>query len=298
MNDLVSVIVPTYSRPINLLRAINSILEQTYKNIEIIVVDDNGIGSKEQLDTENILSEYIKDKKVIYCPHEVNMNGSAARNTGLKIAKGKYIGFLDDDDEFISNKIEIQVNALESLDKSWGGCYCNTNLIGKRKVILNNDKSGNLAEDLLLCKVRFNTSSLLLRKEVCDNLNGFDISFERHQDWEFMIRYFRLYKIYLPTSLPLLNKYSSRMSSSNLPKSEKLIQIKKKFLNTFESDINTFESSNIIYHEHWMQITLSLLYEKKYKSFYEYLKKSKSYSSFTVDDFKSLLKYAVLSLLK
>lgn len=298
MNDLVSVIVPTYSRPSNLLRAINSILYQTYKNIEIIVVDDNGVGSKEQLETEKILSEYIISKKVIYCPHEINLNGSAARNTGLKIAKGKYIAFLDDDDEFLSDKIEIQVKALESLDGSWGGCYCNTNLIGKRNVILYNNKSGNLAEDLLLCKVRFNTSSLLLRKEVCDNLNGFDISFERHQDWEFMMRYFRMYKIYLPTSSPLLNKYSSRMSSCNLPKSEKLILIKQKFLNTFESDINALKNSNRIYHEHWMQIALSLLYEKKYKLFYDYLKKSKSYSSFTVDDFKSLLRYAILSLLK
>ncbi|MCI5718101.1 MAG: glycosyltransferase family 2 protein [Alistipes sp.] len=298
MSELVSVIVPTYSRPINLLRAINSILHQTYKNIEIIVVDDNGIGSKEQLETQNVLSEYIKNKKITYIPHEVNLNGSAARNTGLKFAKGKYIAFLDDDDQFVDKKIEIQVLALKSLDESWGGCYCNTNLVGKLNITLCNEKSGNLAEDLLLGNVRFNTSSLLLRKEVFDNLNGFDVSFERHQDWEFMMRYFRRYKIFLPTSLPLLNKFSSRMSSSNLPNSEKLILIKEKFLNTFESDIRALENANKIYHEQWMQIVLLLLCEKKYKLCYEYLQKSIKYSPLTVRDFKLLFKYALLSLLK
>lgn len=298
MNDLVSVIVPTYSRPLNLRRAISSILCQTYKNIEIIVVDDNGIGSKEQLETENVLSEYIRNKKISYFPHEVNLNGSAARNTGLKAAKGKYIAFLDDDDEFLDKKIETQVMALEALDESWGGCYCNTNLIGKNIVTLCNEKSGNLAEDLLLCNVRFNTSSLLLRKEVCDNLKGFDVSFERHQDWEFMMRYFRQYKIFLPTTFPLLNKYSSRTSSSNLPSSDKLILIKEKFLNTFELDIRALENANRIYHEQWMQIALSLMYEKKYKLCYDYLKKSRSYSPVTAGDFKLLLKYVILSLLK
>ena len=199
---------------------------------------------------------------------------------------------------FLKKKIETQVMALEALDESWGGCYCNTNLIGKNTVTLCNEKSGNLTEDLLLCNVRFNTSSLLLRKEVCDKLNGFDVSFERHQDWEFMMRYFRQYKIFLPTTLPLLNKYSARTSSSNLPSSDKLILIKEKFLNTFESDIKALDNANRIYHEQWMQIALSLMYEKKYKLCYNYLKKSRSYSPVTAWDFKLLLKYALLSLLK
>lgn len=298
MSDLVSVIVTTYSRPANLLRAINSICNQSYKNIEIIVVDDNGVGSNDQIETQNILSEYIIDNRVIYHPHEINKNGSAARNTGLKIAKGKFIAFLDDDDEYLDDKIEIQVNALKLLDDSWGGCYSNTNLIGKSFITLNNKKSGNLAEDLLLGNVRFNTSSLLLRREVCEYLNGFDESFVRHQDWEFMMRFFRRYKIYLPTSSALLNKYSSRTSISNFQKGRKIIEIKYKFLKTFESDINKLDSSAIIYHEHWMQVTATLLYDKDFKLFYKYLKLANSYSAFTFKDFRTLLLSAILSFLK
>lgn len=298
MKDLVSVIVPTYSRPVNLLRAIDSILNQTYRKIEIIIVDDNGLGSNEQVETYNILSEYIKKKQVIYFPHEKNINGSAARNTGLSLAKGKYISFLDDDDEFHENKIEIQVKALKELDNSWGGCYCNTTLIGKRKIVLNNKKSGNLVEDLLLGTVRFNTSSLLLRKEVCEDLNGFDVSFERHQDWEFMMRYFRKYKIYLPTTNSLLNKYSSRKLSSNFPNSQKFIKVKKQFLETFETDINIIKSSDKIYHEHWMQVASCLLAEKKYKQFLYYLKLSNSYSKITLNDLKSLTISLILGFIK
>lgn len=298
MNDLVSVIVPTYSRPINLLRAISSVENQTYKNIEIIVVDDNGIGSLEQLETERVLSNYIKDNRIVYYPHEFNKNGSAARNTGLKLANGKYIAFLDDDDEYLREKIELQVMALKSLDETWGGCYSNTNLIGKRNIVLNNNKSGNLAEDLLLGKIRFNTSSLLLRKEVCDILNGFDESFTRHQDWEFMMRFFRLYKLYLPTTSVLLNKYSSRSSSSNFPRADKFIEIKHKFLDTFSDDIKKFNTSGEIYHEHWMQVVSSLLYEHKYTLFFQYLKLANSFSSFTLSDFKSLVFSAFLSFFK
>ena len=79
-NPLVSVVIPTYKRSETLTRAIDSVLEQTYPSIEIIVVDDNGEGTEMQLETEKALENYIISGEIVYIKHEVNRNGSAARN--------------------------------------------------------------------------------------------------------------------------------------------------------------------------------------------------------------------------
>ena len=124
-NDLVSVIIPTFSRPYNLERAIKSTLSQTYKNIEIIIVDDNGIGSKYQIETEKAIRNYIKKGEVKYIKHDINKNGATARNTGLKASKGIYVNFLDDDDEFLPDKIKNQVDLLEKNIK-YAACCCDS----------------------------------------------------------------------------------------------------------------------------------------------------------------------------
>ena len=83
MNKLVSVIIPTYSRPVNLKRAINSVLNQSYNNIEIIVVDDNGDGTYNQIRTEKEINEYMSLNNFRYLKHNKNRNGrSEERRVG------------------------------------------------------------------------------------------------------------------------------------------------------------------------------------------------------------------------
>lgn len=106
---LVSVIIPTYARSQYICRAIDSVLNQTYKNIEVIVVDDNGENTENQLATFQTLKSYIDKEQITYITHKTNRNGSAARNTGIFNAKGEYICLLDDDDEFFPEKVEKQV---------------------------------------------------------------------------------------------------------------------------------------------------------------------------------------------
>ena len=79
-------------------------LNQTYDNIEVIVVDDNGQGTEHQLLTEKAMEKYADNPKVQYIPHKVNKNGSCARNTGIRASKGEFLGFLDDDDVFLPEK--------------------------------------------------------------------------------------------------------------------------------------------------------------------------------------------------
>lgn len=104
---LVSVIIPTHKRPNMLLRAVSSVLNQTYKNIEIIIVDD---GSNDI--TENVINKLIAMKiaNIKYIKNEYPMGACNARNKGINAATGEFITGLDDDDEFCYNRIEEFIN--------------------------------------------------------------------------------------------------------------------------------------------------------------------------------------------
>lgn len=122
MNPLVSIIIPSYSRPPAFVRrAIDSALAQTHRNIEILVVDDNPPGSPAREALGRLLEAYGADPRVRSVINPKNMGGSEARNEGVKAAKGEYLAFLDDDDEFLPNKIEAQLKLMleNGLDMSF-----------------------------------------------------------------------------------------------------------------------------------------------------------------------------------
>ena len=119
----VSVIIPTYKRTEDIYRAIDSVLSQTLEDIEVIVVDDNGVDTEAGKKTASAMQRYKDESRVIYLQHQVNKNGSAARNTGIKAAKGDYISFLDDDDVYHPERLERIVARMDTLDDTWGACY-------------------------------------------------------------------------------------------------------------------------------------------------------------------------------
>ncbi|WP_346934856.1 glycosyltransferase family 2 protein [Clostridium sp.] len=108
---LVSVIIPFYNRVDWLMQAIDSVLNQTYTNYEILIIND---GSKENMD--DFLLRY--KEKIIYIVKE-NGGPAAARNLGIKKASGEYIAFLDSDDLWISNKLECQINEMINKNAAW-----------------------------------------------------------------------------------------------------------------------------------------------------------------------------------
>jgi len=110
----VSVIIPSYGRPHLLKRAIKSVLDQTFQNFEIIVIDDNDPGEYKNK-TKKII-ESFNDKGIRYIPHKKNKGNNAARNTGLNYANGEYIAFLDNDDVFLPKKLEEHVSILDKSD--------------------------------------------------------------------------------------------------------------------------------------------------------------------------------------
>lgn len=273
---MITVIIPTYARPTNLVRAIKSVINQTYNDIEIIVVDDNGLGTAQQKETESLLNGFIKTNIITYIAHDTNKNGSVARNTGFQASRGEYVAFLDDDDEFLPAKLQCQLEVLESLDNSWGGCYCDTNVIDAngKNVIYPCRKSGDLTVEMLLEKAFFNTSTLLLRREVIEELHGFDETYQRHQDWEFLIRFFRKYKLKLvDAGNPLLNRYTTDSTAfSKRINGRNVIKLKKKFLGEFHEDICRYNEANEIFVKHWLFAARHLRnYGEKWWGFIAYL---------------------------
>ena len=113
----VSVIIPTYNRAEFLRLAITSVLNQTFQDFEIIVVDD---ASEDH--THEVMNN-LNDKRIKYIRHEVNKRVSAARNTGVLHSSGDYIAFLDDDDEWLPSKLQRQVALLEDSTSTCGGVY-------------------------------------------------------------------------------------------------------------------------------------------------------------------------------
>lgn len=202
MNPLVSFVIPTYKRYQFISDCIESVLNQDYSPLEIIVVDDNGKGTSFQIDTEKKLSYYINNKLIKYIPHDVNKNGSAARNTGFKVSKGDYVVFLDDDDTLLPNMVSLQVSRLSSLPDEFGAVYCNSIIKYHirffkfvRTVRTRSQNEGNLCKEVLTGKCRFNTSTILFRRSTIEALNGFDETYKRHQDYELLVRFFARFKI-------------------------------------------------------------------------------------------------------
>ncbi|KXZ40577.1 Glycosyl transferase family 2 [Alkalithermobacter thermoalcaliphilus JW-YL-7 = DSM 7308] len=112
MDKKVSVIIPTYKRCDFLQRAIDSVLNQTYKNVEVVVVDDNIPQSEYRLKTEKIMEKYKDNINVIYIKNTKNIGGALSRNKGIKFSSGDYITFLDDDDIYLPYKIEKQLTFM------------------------------------------------------------------------------------------------------------------------------------------------------------------------------------------
>lgn len=267
MDPLVSVIIPTYNRPIYLRRCLESVLNQTYENIEIFVVDDNNPGTKARSETEKIMNEYVDRKNVTYLKHNYNKNGSAARNTGWKHSSGKYITFLDDDDKINDLKIQKQVECLENLDDSWGACYTAYRLIkenGSNQISTEN-RSGYCYIDALMRTMFMGSgSNLFLRKKIVDEIGGYDESFQRNQDIEFLVRAIEHCKLaYIDELLLTIYQEGNRINRSF----EQIDKYAKYYLDVFQDKINALneEDKKRVIAVISLERCRTAFYDKKYK---------------------------------
>lgn len=219
----VSVIIPAYNRADVIRRAIDSVLSQTFEDMEIIVIDDGSTDNTQEV------VHTIHDERIRYIRCETNRGSGAARNEGLRVAKGKYIAFLDSDDEWLPQKIEKQVALMESLSEKWGICHTGARIIkdGSITVIRRANANGYAFRHYLFDKMSLTTSTVMIRKICVDRVGLFDERLWRGQDAEFFLRIFKFYKLaVLPDILAFFHLQTTKIFDSRF-ESSRLIILKK-----------------------------------------------------------------------
>ncbi len=278
----VSVIITTFKRPRDVLRAIQSCIQQTLKEIEIIVVDDNDPESEYREKTSLGVQELVKtDPRVIYIQHKMNMNGSVARNTGIKASHGEYISFLDDDDYYLPDKLEVEYSAAIKLPDEYAGVMCNyyVKRHGKTIGVLNTDNREQDVAAVLACSYSMGSgSNLFVRRDVVNEIGCFDETLLRHQDLDFLVRVFEKYKIHkLCDPLFVVELFSSHL---NIPNFEKLLSTKALLYKKYKSLISSLphEKKDLVFGSNYMKLYEAAIANRKYKTAWKYYKKSTRFS--------------------
>lgn len=182
---LVSVIIPTYNR-VNLLhRAIKSVLKQTYQIFELIIVDDGSSDNTDQVVTN------FSDSRIHYIRLNNNRGKSIALNEGIKASKGEFLIFLDDDDEFLPQLLEIEVDAIRNTTDEVGFVFGLGKIIRKQRISYFNRKNYQKKDDLFKAQLQFCALThlgVLIKKKCLERVGYFNESLFFGIDWEFMLR--------------------------------------------------------------------------------------------------------------
>jgi glycosyltransferase involved in cell wall biosynthesis len=231
-NPLVSVVMPTYNRARLLSRAVNSVLDQTYPNFELIVVDDCSTDG-----TEGVMQGF-QDDRIRYIRHEKNQGAPIARNTGIRAAKGKYIAFQDSDDVWLSTKLEKQVNAFNSAPSDLGVIYTSFWLISDyEKTLIPSSylkQTEGKIHDVLLKMNFVSLSSAVVKRECFEKVGMFE-NIPRFQDWELWLRISQYY-YFKHLREPLVKVY--RQSDSISRNTDVLITARKYILSKYYNELS------------------------------------------------------------
>lgn len=242
--NLVSVVIPTYRRSEMLTRAIESVLNQSYSNLELILVNDNNPDDEFTEDIKGKIKSYENDPRFHFIIQRKHINGAVARNVGIKQAKGEYLAFLDDDDWWEPNKIEEQVEAIKNLSEEYGVVSCRIKRWknGKCFECSGLAQNGNVYKNILLLTDRYTTATLLFRRKDLDETGYFDEKLLRHQDMQLLVDFTYKYKIYVVNSY-LHNTDIS--DASNRPNGDNLIKAKKAFFKSVNPIIKTLTPTEL-----------------------------------------------------
>ncbi|MEB3280997.1 MAG: glycosyltransferase family A protein [Lyngbya sp.] len=193
---LLSAVIPTYNRARLICTSLTSVINQSYKNLEIIVVDDGSTDNTKEV------VESINDPRINYIHCSSNQGGATARNIGIDAAKGEYIAFLDSDDAWVPKKLEIQLNEIlkhphpevivsyTQVFHSLSGISEKTyNNFDEKFIIPKQGKSDTeTVSDYLFCKKGKTLTSTLMLKRSLASTTRFRDGLRKHQDWDFCIR--------------------------------------------------------------------------------------------------------------
>ena len=207
MTPIVSVIIPSYNRGYCIAACLRSVLAQSFGDFEIIVVDDaSGDDTRAQVAS-------VVDPRIQYLVHDKNQGGAVARNTGIAIARGEFIAFLDSDDHWLPDKLEKQIVSLQRLGPTWGLSYTWLSCVddnGKETLRINPDIDGACFEEMMVSNFIGSFSNIVVRKSLLVEVGALDVAFRSCQDWDLFIRLTRR------ASVHCLREYSVRYLQSTL----------------------------------------------------------------------------------
>lgn len=251
----VSVIIPTFNRSDLLKRSVKSVLNQTFQEFELIIVDDASAD-----DTTNIVRE-IEDSRINYIKNEKNLGKPLTLNRGIRLAKGEYVGLLDDDDEWLPEKLEKQIKKFDNTSRNVGVVYCGFSYVLKIEnnknisKILIPELNGHLYTDLL--KSNFIGGSTPLIKKECFQKSGyFDRLLQSGQDWDMWIRISKNYEFDFVREALVTYHIHGEQISVNFNDRIKSFQ---KILDKYIADISKYPT---IYNLHLLRIGIFLCLNK------------------------------------
>ena len=280
-DPIVTVITPTYNHSETLPRAIESVLDQTFEDFEYIVVDDASTDN-----TKSIVEPY-DDDRIHYVRHEENKGGSAARNTGITKARGRYVAFLDADDEWLPGKLAAQVECLEERTEDWVAVYCDVvserrggekyvrwavnqalRVIGQTAPEPNVRCGGeHLVREIFTKRLSVaGGTSLMVRTETARHINGFDAAFYRHQDLEFLVRVLKQGK------LAFVDEPFATVYESSAPNPGSLELTKMQYFGKFIADVQRLEAEgDSVLGPHWYSLSKLYFREGNFQKGCQYL---------------------------
>ena len=255
---LVSVVIPTYNRSHLLERALKSVINQTYSNFEVIVVDDSSS------DNTPLVVNSFNDKRIRYIRHEKNMGAVAARNTGIGAAKADYIAFQDSDDEWMPRKLEKQMRVFASAPENLGVVFTSYWLFENGEKLYSPHESlvkhpeGDMHNALLEGNF-VNAPTSVVRRE-CFEKAGYFESLPRLQEWGLWLRISKYYH-FRHINEPLVNAY--RQSDSISSDMNAFIAARKYILSKYFDEISKKPK---LLSQHYFEIGYALCLNRQIKA--------------------------------
>ncbi|MFX0090642.1 MAG: glycosyltransferase family 2 protein [Candidatus Hodarchaeota archaeon] len=277
---LISIILPTYNRSHVLTRAIRSILNQTYQNFKLLIVDDGSCDNTKQV------VEGFSDSRIRYLRRERNEGGSVARNSGIEAAKGEYIAFQDSDDIWLPQKLEMQMRVFETSSLRVGVVYCEWLYSREGKIFYHRyfkkrTREGNLCKTLDNYDFFIPIPAVIVRKNCLEKTGFFDVRFSAQEDFDLLIRLSKFYHFkYVRTHLLIQHRpLSYKIDKRTLP------SIKTNFL-LLEKHSNLLKRKRGFMSNHYYLIGKYLFFKKKerhqWQSYFRYVVKINPLDFFSV----------------
>lgn len=254
-----SIITPTFRRPVLLRRAINSVKNQTFRNYEHIIIDDANDGN-----TGKIIDEF-SDERIIFKQHDSRKGAAGAYNTGMKMANGRFIMFLDDDDEYMPTILEDISNIFFKADLNvgflWTGIIMvldtderETNLY--TRIWPSNFKS--IEEKLIMATTIGNGYGLCIRRECVNEIGTYDESFTMGHDADFMFRLVSLFDfITIPKALVKIHQHDlSQLTGIN--NDPERLEMRKRILIKHENLLNKYRGLHNVHYKHVAELYYSI----------------------------------------